>query len=86
MPPAGAREKDGLGVRRHRPDLLILDEPSSGLDPLVQREFHALVRETADAGGTVFFSSHVLDEVERVADRVGIILEGHLFSRRDLAA
>jgi ABC-2 type transport system ATP-binding protein len=75
----GNRQK--LGVVQafmHRPDLLILDEPSSGLDPLVQREFHALTRETADAGGTVFFSSHVLDEVERVADRVGIIFEGHL--------
>jgi ABC-2 type transport system ATP-binding protein len=73
--------KQKLGVVQafmHRPDLLILDEPSSGLDPLVQREFHALVREVASAGGTVFFSSHVLDEVERVADRVGIILEGHL--------
>jgi ABC-2 type transport system ATP-binding protein len=73
--------KQKLGVVQafmHRPDLLILDEPSSGLDPLVQREFHALVRETAGTGGTVFFSSHVLDEVERVADRVGIILEGHL--------
>ena len=73
--------KQKLGVVQafmHRPDLLILDEPSSGLDPLVQREFHALVREAAGAGGTVFFSSHVLDEVERVADRVGIILEGHL--------
>ena len=73
--------KQKLGVVQafmHRPVLLILDEPSSGLDPLVQREFHALVREVAGAGGTVFFSSHVLDEVERVADRVGIILEGHL--------
>jgi ABC-2 type transport system ATP-binding protein len=73
--------KQKLGVVQafmHRPDLLILDEPSSGLDPLVQREFHALVQEAVGAGGTVFFSSHVLDEVERVADRVGIILEGRL--------
>ena len=73
--------KQKLGVVQafmHRPDLLILDEPSTGLDPLVQREFHALVREAAAAGRTVFFSSHVLDEVERVADRVGIVLDGHL--------
>ncbi|MGE5287267.1 MAG: ABC transporter ATP-binding protein [Micromonosporaceae bacterium] len=73
--------KQKLGVVQafmHRPDLLILDEPSSGLDPLVQREFHALVRETAAEGRTVFFSSHVLAEVERIADRVGIILTGHL--------
>jgi ABC-2 type transport system ATP-binding protein len=73
--------KQKLGVVQafmHRPDLLILDEPSSGLDPLVQREFHALVREAAGEGRTVFFSSHVLAEVERVADRVGIVLSGHL--------
>ena len=73
--------KQKLGVVQafmHRPDLLILDEPSSGLDPLVQREFHALVREAAAEGRTVFFSSHVLAEVERIADRVGIILTGHL--------
>jgi ABC-2 type transport system ATP-binding protein len=75
----GNRQKLGVAqALMHRPELLILDEPSSGLDPLVQREFHALIREVAGAGGTVFFSSHVLDEVERVADRVGIILEGHL--------
>jgi ABC-2 type transport system ATP-binding protein len=75
----GNRQKLGVvQALMHRPELLILDEPSSGLDPLVQREFHALIRGVADAGGTVFFSSHVLDEVERVADRVGIILDGHL--------
>ena len=73
--------KQKLGVVQafmHRPDLLILDEPSSGLDPLVQREFHALVREAAGEGRTVFFSSHVLAEVERIADRVGIVLSGRL--------
>jgi ABC-2 type transport system ATP-binding protein len=73
--------KQKLGVVQafmHRPDLLILDEPSSGLDPLVQREFHALVRAAAGEGRTVFFSSHVLAEVERIADRVGIVLSGHL--------
>ena len=73
--------KQKLGVVQafmHRPDLLILDEPSSGLDPLVQREFHALVRAAAAQGRTVFFSSHVLAEVERIADRVGIVLAGHL--------
>jgi len=63
--------KQKLGVVQaflHHPELLILDEPSSGLDPLVQREFHGLVREVAAQGGTVFFSSHVLAEVERLAD------------------
>jgi beta-exotoxin I transport system ATP-binding protein len=73
--------KQKLGVVQafmHRPDVLILDEPSSGLDPLVQREFHAIVREAAAQGRTVFFSSHVLAEVERIADRVGIILAGRL--------
>lgn len=75
----GNRQKLGVvQALMHRPDLLILDEPSSGLDPLAQREFHALIRDAAMTGRTVFFSSHVLDEVERVADRVGIILDGRL--------
>ena len=62
----------------HRPELLILDEPTSGLDPLLQEEFRALVRETAAEGRTVFLSSHSLDEVQHVADRVGIIRAGRL--------
>ena len=62
----------------HRPDLLILDEPTSALDPLVQQEFYRLVDETKAEGRTVFLSSHVLPEVERIADRVGIIREGKL--------
>jgi ABC-2 type transport system ATP-binding protein len=58
--------------------LLVLDEPSSGLDPLMQREFLALVSEVRAAGRTVFLSSHNLPEVERSCDRVGIIREGRL--------
>jgi ABC-2 type transport system ATP-binding protein len=60
------------------PDLLVLDEPTSGLDPLVQLEFHRLVREHAAGGGTVLLSSHVLNEVQQIADRVGIIRAGRL--------
>ncbi|MCV0402698.1 MAG: ABC transporter ATP-binding protein [Chloroflexi bacterium] len=62
----------------HKPELLVLDEPSTGLDPLVQQEFQAVLRETRDEGRTVFLSSHTLAEVERVTDRVGIIREGRL--------
>jgi ABC-2 type transport system ATP-binding protein len=60
------------------PDLLILDEPSSGLDPNGAREVRQIVRELADEGTTVFFSSHVLGQVEAVCDRVGIMREGRL--------
>ena len=57
---------------------MILDEPTSGLDPLVQDEFHRLVREHAARGRSVFLSSHSLDEVQHVADTVGIIREGSM--------
>lgn len=60
------------------PDLAVLDEPTSGLDPIAQQEFHELLRETTAAGGTVLLSSHVLAEVQRVADRVGVIRAGRL--------
>ncbi|MWV63617.1 ATP-binding cassette domain-containing protein [Halorubrum sp. JWXQ-INN 858] len=60
------------------PDLLILDEPSSGLDPAGAKEMREIVREEADRGATVFFSSHVLGQVEAVCDRVGIMREGRL--------
>ncbi len=62
----------------HRPKVLILDEPSSGLDPLNQQELFKLVREAKAAGATVFLSSHVLSEVEHVCERVGIIRRGRL--------
>jgi ABC-2 type transport system ATP-binding protein len=62
----------------HRPDLLVLDEPTSGLDPLVQQEFYDLVAETTAGGRTVFLSSHVLPEVQRIADRVAVLREGKL--------
>jgi len=68
----------------HRPDLLILDEPTSGLDPLNQQEFYALLRETREAGATIFLSSHVLSEVEHVCDRVGILRAGRLVKVADL--
>ena len=62
----------------HEPELLILDEPIAGLDPLVQQSFHALLQEVAAQGRTVFLSSHTLSEVERVADRVAILRRGRL--------
>ncbi|MGC1207938.1 MAG: ABC transporter ATP-binding protein, partial [Ornithinimicrobium sp.] len=75
----GNRQKIGLiQAFMHKPALLILDEPNAGLDPLIQQEFHALLEETRNDGGTVFLSSHTLSEVERVADRVGIIRHGRL--------
>ncbi|HZT67159.1 MAG TPA: ABC transporter ATP-binding protein [Acidimicrobiales bacterium] len=67
------------------PDLVVLDEPTSGLDPLVQQEFHQLLGETTARGATVLFSSHVLNEVDRVADRVGIIRQGRLVAVEHLA-
>ena len=75
----GNRRKVGvIQAFAHRPDLLILDEPTSGLDPLLQRALHDLIQERVNDGATVFLSSHVLPEVERVAHRVGILRSGRL--------
>ncbi len=75
----GNRQKIGLvQAFMHRPDLVVLDEPSAGLDPLLQNEVRALLRQTAAEGRTVFLSSHSLDEVQHIADRVGIIRSGRL--------
>jgi ABC-2 type transport system ATP-binding protein len=73
--------KQMLGIVQafmHDPDLLIMDEPTSGLDPLKQEAFNTFLRAERDAGKTVFFSSHILGEVRRVCDRVGIIRDGRL--------
>jgi len=75
----GNRQKIGLvQAFMHRPQLVILDEPTGGLDPLLQAEVRSLLRETAEDGRTAFVSSHSLDEVQHVADRVGIIRSGRL--------
>ena len=75
----GNRQKVGILLAfMHQPELLVLDEPTSGLDPLMKDKFEELLRETAVSGRTVFLSSHELDEVQRVADRVGLIKEGRL--------
>ena len=75
----GNKQKVGLvQALMHRPRLLILDEPTAGLDPLNQQEFFRIAAESQAAGATIFLSSHILSEVEHTCDRVGIIREGQL--------
>jgi ABC-type multidrug transport system ATPase subunit len=75
----GNKQKVGLVVAlQHKPDLLILDEPTAGLDPLIQQTFFEIVREAKAEGRSVFLSSHIIDEVDRTCDRVAIIREGRL--------
>jgi ABC-2 type transport system ATP-binding protein len=75
----GMQQRLALGAALiGEPDLLILDEPSTGLDPAGAREMREIVREEADRGATVFFSSHILEQVDAVCDRVGILREGEL--------
>ncbi len=82
----GNRQKVGLiQAFMSDPKLLILDEPTTGLDPLLQQEFHTLVLEEAEAGKTLFVSSHVLPEVEVICDRVGIIREGSIVAVEEVA-
>jgi ABC-2 type transport system ATP-binding protein len=89
----GNKQKVGLvAALQHKPELLVLDEPTAGLDPLVQQTFFSVVREAVADGRTVFLSSHVLSEAEKACDRVGIIRDGRIVmvdrvdALRDLAA
>ena len=83
----GNKQKVGLTQAfMGRPELLILDEPTGGLDPLIQQEFYRMTREARAEGQTVFLSSHVMAEVERIADRVGIIREGRLVLDEEVAS
>ncbi|CAN5798084.1 ABC transporter ATP-binding protein [soil metagenome] len=83
----GNKQKVALvAALQHRPELLILDEPTSGLDPLVQQDFFDLVAQATADGRTVFLSSHIISEVERVCDRVAIISEGRLVELNSVAA
>nr|NNM91224.1 ABC transporter ATP-binding protein [Bacilli bacterium] len=82
----GMKQKLGLiAACMHRPQVLILDEPSSGLDPLMQQRFVALIEEEKKRGATMLLSSHVFTEVERVCDRVGILKDGRLVTVQDMA-
>jgi ABC-2 type transport system ATP-binding protein len=77
----GMRQKIGvIQALQHDPELAILDEPSEGLDPLMQQAFYGILTDLRAEGRTVFFSSHILSEVERVCDRVGIIRHGNLMA------
>jgi ABC-2 type transport system ATP-binding protein len=81
----GMRQKIGIiQALQHDPELAILDEPTEGLDPLMQRAFYTILDELKGAGRTVFFSSHVLSEVERVCDRVAIVRQGRLVALEDV--
>ena len=83
----GNKQKVGLvQAFMHDPELLILDEPTTGLDPLIQHEFAAMVGEARARGRTVFLSSHVLSDVERLADRVGLLRDGRLVLVDDVGA
>ncbi len=82
----GNRQKLGLVLALlHEPELIILDEPTSGLDPLVQEQVEALLFESAAQGRTVFFSSHILSEVEHLCHRVAFLRQGKLIALEDVA-
>ncbi|MCP4356696.1 MAG: ABC transporter ATP-binding protein [Chloroflexi bacterium] len=80
----GNKQKVGVvQALMHRPDLLLMDEPTSGLDPLMQQEVYRLLKEAQAGGATIFFSSHIISEVEALAERVAIIREGVIVEEAD---
>ena len=82
----GNKQKVGLiSALMHKPELLIFDEPTSGLDPLVQEEFHAIIREHQAKGGTAFISSHLLSEIQEICDVVGFVREGSLIAVENMS-
>lgn len=84
---SGNKQKLGLILAlMHVPKILIMDEPTLGLDPLLQNEIHKLLRELRDKGVTIFISSHNLNEVEKICDRVGIIKKGKLVVVEEIAS
>lgn len=83
----GNKQKLGLiQAFMHSPELLVLDEPTSGLDPLIQREFLSMVREARNNGQTVVLSSHVLSEIQQIADHVAVLSEGRIVAEGDVAS
>jgi ABC-2 type transport system ATP-binding protein len=83
----GMRQKLGIvQALQHDPELAILDEPSEGLDPLMQRAFYEILDDLRAAGRTVFLSSHILSEVERVCDRVAIVRHGQLVALEEIGS
>jgi len=82
----GTRQKLGLVIAmQHQPDLLFLDEPTLGLDPLMQRAFIDVIKELAQNDATIFFSSHILSEIENLCDRVAILRAGELVALETIA-
>lgn len=82
----GNKQKIGIvQAFMHKPSVIIMDEPTSGLDPLMQEVFYDIVNEAKGRGAAVFSSSHILGEVQKLCDRVGIIRDGQLVAERDIA-
>ncbi len=82
----GNRQKAGIVLAlMHDPEFIILDEPTSGLDPLLQAEFFKIISEFKDKGKTIFFSSHILSEIDRVCDKVSFIRNGSIISTESIS-